>query len=161
MNEGLKFKGRYEVAYKDATGLLIAERVIENLTPNIMVQHMFDAVFGGVTQVNPWYIGLINNTPTPGLSTADTLASHAGWVEFTSYSGNRKEWTDAAAATRSKTSSAPSVFTLTGSGTLYGCFLSSAASGTSGTLGSEGAFDLPLPVGSGGTLNVVFTITAL
>lgn len=156
--EQLKFRGRYSLTM-EKNGIILAERKIKNLTPTAMVNHMFDVVFGGSAANATWYIGLINNTPTPVLAQADTLASHAGWVEFTSYTGNRQEWVDSAAASRAKTGAA-AVFPITGTGTVYGLFLASVASGTSGVLGSEGAFDIPLPVINGANCNVVFTIEA-
>lgn len=157
MEDRIKFRGTYKVQYSEG-GVLIAERKVENLMPTAMVNHLLDVTYGGATQTNPWYIGLINNTPAPTVAITDVLTSHAGWVEFTGYSGNRKEWIENAASARVKLSTSSASFTLTSGGTIWGIFLASVASGTSGILGSEGAFEAPLPVISGGTINAVFGI---
>lgn len=105
---------------------------------------ILDTMFGKgtpVTQIDPWYIGLINNTPSPVLVEADTLASHSGWSEFTGYSGNRKEWDDADASAKVKSTTTVSTFTFTSGGTAYGIFIASVDTGTSGILWSSGAFD--------------------
>jgi len=73
--------------------------------------YMLDCMFGAavpVSQLDPWYIGLINNTPSPTLLATDTLVSHSGWVELvpgTAYTGNRQTWADADAALSAKSSS--------------------------------------------------------
>lgn len=123
--------------------------------------HMLDVTFGAatpVTQIDPWYIGLISNSPTPSLAEADTLASHAGWSEFSSYSGGRKEWSDGDAASKNKNSSAVSTFSITGSGSIYGLFVCGASSGTSSVLWATGAFSSVLSVISGDEIRVTYGI---
>lgn len=113
--------------------------------------YLLDVAFGNsspISQIDPWYIGLISNSPTPSLAEGDTLASHAGWTEFTDYSGDREEWNDADASNKVKGSSGTSDFTITDTGELYGILVASAASGTSGILWATGAFDAPVPVAS-------------
>jgi hypothetical protein len=123
--------------------------------------HLLDVVFGNsspVTQVNPWYIGLINNTPTPTLSENDTLSSHSGWSEFTSYSGNRKAWDDANASSKIKGTTSVSTFTASGSGTIYGIFIASVSTGTSGILWATGAFDATVSLITSDDLKVSYGI---
>lgn len=121
--------------------------------------HILDVTFGKATpvsQVDPWYIGLIDNTPTPVLSENDTLASHSGWNEFTSYSGNRKAWDDADAASKVKGTNTTSDFTMSASGTIYGIMVASVASGTTGILWATGAFDSTINVVSSDVLKVTY-----
>jgi hypothetical protein len=123
--------------------------------------HMLDVTFGNsspVTQVTPWYIGLINNSPTPVLSENDTLASHTGWTEWTSYSGNRVAWDDANAANKIKGTTTVSAFTISATGTLYGIMIASVASGTSGILWATGAFDTTLDVVNTDVINVTYGV---
>lgn len=123
--------------------------------------HMLDVTFGKgtpVTQVDPWYIGLINNSPTPVLDEADTLASHTGWSEWTSYSGNRKAWVDADAASKIKGTTTASSFTINASGTLYGIMVAAVSSGTSGVLWATGGFDTTLAVVNTDVVNVTYGV---
>lgn len=123
--------------------------------------HLLDVVFGNsspVTQVDPWYIGLINNSPAPTLVAGDTLASHSGWSETTDYTGNRQAWVDANASSGSKASSSVATFPMTGTVTVYGIFICSVATGTSGTLWSTGAFDSTISLINGDDLKVSYTL---
>lgn len=123
--------------------------------------HMLDVTFGNsspVTQVDPWYIGLINNTPTPTLSENDTLASHAGWSEFTTYTGNRKAWDDANAASKVKGTTSTSDFTISSDGTVYGILVASVDTGTGGILWTTGAFDDAVPVVNLDVLKITYGI---
>jgi hypothetical protein len=101
----------------------------------------------------------------PGPSTfaaADTLASHAGWTEFTSYSGDRKAVTFGTATTADPSvidnNASQATFSITGTGTVAGAFLASVDTGTSGVLFSEADFESPgdRSVVSGDTLNVKY-----
>lgn len=123
--------------------------------------HAMDVVFGAaspVTQVDPWYIGLVNNSPAPVFAEADTLASHAGWAEFSSYTGNRKEWDDADSSAKVKGSTAVSSFTMSGAGTINGIFIASVDTGTSGILWATGSFDAAVAVISSDVLKVAYGV---
>lgn len=122
---------------------------------------ILDTFFGAaspVTQVSPWYIGLINNTPTPTLSENDTMASHAGWSEWTSYTGNRQAWTDADAASKIKGTTTVSTFPITANGTIYGILVCAAATGTSNVLWATGGFDTTAPVLIGDDLKITYGV---
>lgn len=122
---------------------------------------ILDVMFGKgtpETQTDPWYIGLINNSPTPSLADGDTLASHSGWSESSDYSGNRKEWSDADASAGSKASSSTSDFAIDATVTIYGIFVCGVATGTSGKLWTTGAFTAPIALVNGDTLKVNYTI---
>jgi hypothetical protein len=134
----IKFNNTYKLQHL-RNGLVIAEQEFENALTTVGKNHILDSTFGGASQVATWYFGLINNSPTPTLLATDTLASHASWVEFSGYTGNRKEWNDAAAASGSKGNTAYSQFDINATGALYGAFLCSVASGTSGILMSQAA----------------------
>lgn len=124
--------------------------------------HLLDVAFGNstpVTQVNPWYIGLINQSPTPTLSENDTLASHSGWAEFTSYSGSRKAWDDANASNKVKGTTTLAEFAITADASINGILIASVASGTSGILWSTGSFTSgAVSVLNGDTFRVAYAI---
>lgn len=154
-----KLQGHFKFKLYDALGQLIDTRETKNLVTTPGANHALDVVFGGGSQIDPWYIGLINATPTPAIVNTDTLASHPGWVEFTNYTGNRQAWDDAAASARAKTSDTNAVFPITSAGTIWGAFVASVATGTSGTLWSAASFTIALPVSNGNNLNVVYSLS--
>lgn len=159
--------GVFEVTCYDADGNLKWEDKFHNLVVNTGLQDLNTKYFKGSAYTAAWYLGLITG---PGSGTTfvagDTLASHAGWTEFTNYSGTRKAVTFDTATTADPSvidnSGSPSQFTITGiGGTVAGAFLCTVASGTSGTLFSEGDFTGgDKIVASGDTVNVTYTFNA-
>lgn len=155
--------GVYHVQCFDKDGNLKWEDKAPNLVVNQGLKDMNDKYFSGATYTAAWYLGLVTG---PGSGTtfaaADTLASHAGWTEFTNYSGNRGAVTFGAATTADPsviTNPSPVQFTITGAGgTVAGAFLASVNSGTSGILFSESDFQSPgdRAVVSGDVLNVTY-----
>jgi len=119
-------------------GKLISIRTAEiNGITTAGLNHILDTEFHAGTPVTTWYLGLINGSSTPTLSAADTMASHAGWTEYTTYSQtNRVAWDETAASSGSMTSTTTSDFSMSGSGTVAGGFLTSVStkSGNTGTL---------------------------
>lgn len=121
---------------------------------------LLDVMFHATTQLTTWYMSLIDNTGFTALAAADTLASHAGWTEFTSYDeATRPEWTEGAAASKSIASSAASVFTINATGTIKGGFIASdnTKGGTTGTLWATSAFASTYPVEDNDVLNISYT----
>lgn len=138
-------------------GRKINEYRAKNGITNEGMNKLLDVMFHAVAALSTWYIGLITDPPT--LAAGDTLASHAGWTEFTDYTGNRLEWTEGAASGRSITNATTVDFPITGSGTVAGAFLASVATGTSGTLWSTGLFNADVVVQNGDTLKVTYTLS--
>ena len=155
--------GVYHVQCFDKDGNLKWEDKAHNLVVNQGLKDMNDKYFSGAAYTAAWYLGLVTG-PGSGTTFAagDTLASHAGWTEFTNYSGNRGAVTFGAATTADPsviTNPAPVQFTITGAGgTVAGAFLSSVATGTSGILFSESDFQSPgdRAVVAGDVLNVTY-----
>lgn len=159
--------GVYHVQCLDKDGNLKWEDSMHNLVVNEGLQNMNTQYFKGSTYTAAFYLGLVTG---PGSGTAyaaaDTLASHAGWTEYTDYSGSRKAVTFGTASTADPSvisnSGSPSSFTISGSGgVVAGAFLCTVASGTSGVLFSEADFQSPgdRTVVSGDTLNVTYTFS--
>ena len=115
-----------------------------------------------MTGVQTCALPIFDGASSPTYNAADTMGSHAGWSEFTSYSeATRPAPTWSAASSGSKATTATS-FSINGSGTVAGAFMTtgSAKSGTTGTLYSAGNFTGgSRTVASGDTLNVTYTAT--
>jgi hypothetical protein len=165
--ESAKGGGVFHVQCFDKDGVLKWEDQMHNLVVNVGLQDMNTKYFSGSSYTAAWFLGLVTG---PGSGTtyaaADTLASHAGWTEFTDYSGNRKAVTFGTATTADPSvisnSASPSQFSITGAGgTVAGAFLCDVSSGTSGLLFSEADFQSPgdRVVVSGDTLNVTYTFS--
>lgn len=97
------------------------------------------------------YLGLISSASYSSISAADTMSSHAGWLEAgnanaPTYTSPRKTPSWSAASAGSKAASAALSYAITGTGTIKGAFLvygSGAVTtidNTSGTLFSAGLF---------------------
>lgn len=112
-----------------------------------------------------WYVALITGPIlSSALEAADTMASHSGWSENTTYSNaTRPQWQGGTVANGSvDNSGSKAVFNINGSATISGCFMVNNATkgGTTGTLLGEGLFSGgDRAVQSGDTLNVTVTCT--
>ena len=162
-----KAGGVFHVQCFDSAGNLKWEDQMHNLVVNVGLQDMNDKYFKGSSYTAAFYLGLVTG-PGSGTTYAagDTLASHAGWTEFTNYSGSRKAVTFGTATTADPSvidnSASPAQFVISGAGgTVAGAFLCTVSSGTSGTLFSEADFQSPgdRVVVSGDTLNVTYTFS--
>jgi hypothetical protein len=167
--EGAAGGGTFIFEARDKDGNIKWTAEAKNLTTNQGRQDMNAKYFLGSSYTAAWFIGLVNNSPTPSYAVADTMASHAGWVETTDYSG-----TDRATATfGTATTADPSVisnsvasggtvasFGITGTVTIDGAFLTATQdnSTNTGVLFSVAAFESPgdRSVVNGDTLNVTY-----
>lgn len=136
--EKAKMGGVFTLECYDREGRLKWRDTIKNLVTTEGIGHALDVLFASGTQVATWYVGLTDGTPT--VVAGDTLASHTGWTEVTAYTGNRQEFVDVRSGGTVSNSASKATFAITGSATVGGAFLASAASGTTGTLLSGGAF---------------------
>jgi hypothetical protein len=174
--EGMGVDGYYKVECRDADGKLKWNEEFPNLVVAIGKQLMLDTLLrtsGTYTTVGP-FLGLINNSTT--FAAADTMTSKT-WTELTTYTvGGSAVRGTAVFAAASSTGTTPSnvttstataiTYTMTGSATVYGCFLVtgtgavSTLSSTAGTLYSEGNFSTAKTVTSGDTVSVTYSTTA-
>jgi hypothetical protein len=168
-SQGAMGGGTFIFEAYDKDGNLKWKDEAKNLTTNVGRQDMNTQYFKGSTYTAAWYIGLVNNSPTPSYALTDTMASHAGWTETTDYSGSNR----ATASFGSVTSADPSVidnsagtggtvatFNITGTVTIDGAFLTATQDNTTNTgiLFSVAAFETPgdRSVVNGDTLNVTY-----
>lgn len=129
------------------------------------------ALAGSSYTVTGPYMGLISSTSYSAISAADTMASHAGWLEAgnanaPTYTAPRKTAVWSAASAGAKALSAALSFAITGAGTIKGAFMAfftgavSTIDNTSGKLLSAGLFSGgDRAVLSGDTVNVSYTLT--
>lgn len=151
----VKISQNYHVDCFAPDGTLKWSDDIENLVVTEGRNKYLDAALKTGLASPAWYVGLKG---TGTVVAGDTLASHAGWSEINPYTGDRPAWTPGTIASGSVDNSASKAsFSITGTSTVYGCFLASAASGTTGTLLGAGDFGTPKAVESGDTLSVTVT----
>jgi hypothetical protein len=166
-NEKIQAGGVFHVQCLDKDGNLKWEDQMHNLVVNEGLQDMNTEYFKGSAYTAAFFLGLVTG---PGSGTtyaaADTLASHAGWTEYTDYSGSRKAVTFGTATTADPSvisnSASPASFVISGGGgVVAGAFLCTVTSGTSGVLFSEADFQSPgdRTVVAGDTLNVTYTFS--
>lgn len=121
---------------------------------------LLEAAFAAGTQLAAWYAGLIDNAGFTALDPADTMPSHAGWSEWTGYSGNRPQWAPLSARNGLISNTAPAAWVINQAGTVKGMLLASGSTpgGTSGVLWSTAAFNAPRAVLAGQTLSFSYIL---
>lgn len=166
MKEAQSISGYYEVKCHGADGQLKWEEEIHNIVTTVGLNLTMDTVLGNVS-AGAIVMGLKG---VGAVALANTQASHAAWLEVglanaPTYTGNRQTPTFGAAVAGAKSTSTPLVFSMTGSGTVAGCFIniggSATKDNTTGTLFSCGDFTAGSKiVTSGDTLSVTYVATA-
>lgn len=172
VHESLNATGKYVVECYDKDKNLKWVAESKNLVVNVGLQYMAGVALTSTAQITSWYVGLYgagaSNTPDAG----DTMSSHAGWTEDTTYSNATRVAATFAAATLPTGSGNPSVvtnsaskaqFDINGTTTIGGAFLTSgsAKGGTTGTLFSAADFASPgdRSVVNGDILLVTYTFS--
>jgi hypothetical protein len=162
--EGLSSGGVFTVTCLDKDGNEKWVDIAPNLVVNTGLQSMNTQFFTGSAYTAAWYIGLVNGTSaTTTFSGGDTLATHAGWTENSSYTGTRKAASFGAATladpSNINNSSSSASFTMNANATIAGAFLANVTSGTTGLLFSAADFQSPgdRTVVSGDVLNVTYS----
>lgn len=167
-SEGAKATGKYFIECYDKDGNLKWTDESKNLVVNVGLQYMAGVALTSTAQITTWYVGLYGAASTNNPAAGDTMSSHAGWTEVTAYSESTRVAATFAAATNANpsvvtNSASKAVFTINGTTTVGGAFLTSgsAKSGTAGTLFSAADFSSPgdRSVVSGDILNVTYTFS--
>lgn len=166
--ESVKGGGVFKVQCFDKDGNLKWESESKNLVVNVGLKDMNDKYFTGSAYTAAWYIGLYGAGASNSPAAGDTMSSHAGWTEVTAYSqATRPAATFAAATTADPSvitnSASPAAFSINGTTTVGGAFLTSNSTkgGTTGILFSAADFAAPgdRSVVSGDSLNVTYTFS--
>lgn len=170
VSEQAHARGVYTIECYGPDGKLKWRDTAENVVTTVGKNLALDSYLAGsaYTVTGP-FMGLISSVSYSAVSVNDTMSSHAGWLEAGSanaptYTAPRKTAAWSAASGGSKSLSAALAFSITGTGTVKGCFLvygSGAVStidNTSGTLYSAGLFTAgDKIVANGDILNVSYT----
>lgn len=158
--------GVFHAVCRDKDGNIKWEAKTHNLVVNVGLKDMNDKYFSGSTYTATWYLGLYGAGASNSPAAGDTMSSHAGWTENTTYSNaNRVTCTFGAATTADPSvisnSASPAVFNINGTTTVGGAFLTSnnTKGGTTGILFSAGDFSSPgdRSVVNGDTVTVTYT----
>jgi hypothetical protein len=166
---GARGGGVFTVKCFDKDGNLKWEESAHNLVVNEGLQLMNDEFFTGSSYTAAWYLGLVTG-PGAGNTYAagDTMASHTGWVENQDYSELVRQTATFGSPTLAdpsviNNSGAVAVFSMSGTATIAGAFLSDddTKGGTAGKLFSVSNFTTPgdRAVVSGDTLNVQYSFS--
>ena len=160
VSEVIALENYYAIECHGPDGQLKWRETIKNLVTTEGLNDILNKYLKGSTYTADWYVGLTDGTPTA--AAGDTLASHAGWVEVTSYTGNRQALTLGTVSGGSVDNTASkATFPITGTVTIGGAFVASVATGTSGVLYGVGAFTGgDKAASSGDSLTVSVTLTA-
>jgi hypothetical protein len=160
----MTIQGHYTAICYSADGFVKWSDDIENLVTTVGKNATLDTILGNAA-AGAVVMGL-KGTGTAVVT--DTQASHASWLEVggtnaPTYSGNRPTPSFSAASAGSKTTSSAVSFSITGTGTVAGCFIniggSATKDSTTGTLFSAGDFSSSKSVVSGDTIAVTYTAT--
>lgn len=165
--------GRYEAVFRDTDGNELRREAFGNVVTTVGKNQVWAAALvASATLVGP-FLGLISSASFSAVSAADTMASHAGWLEADA--SNAPPYTVGGSAVRAgvvfgapsggAASITPIVFTFTGSGTVQGGFMAfgsgavNTQGSTAGVLLSAGTLTTPQPVVNGNTLTLSYSIS--
>lgn len=166
--DGLKGGGIFTVRCHDKDGNLKWEQKSHNLVVNVGLAYVNTTFFKGSGYTAAWYIGVYGPASSNNPSSADTMASHAGWTEVTAYSNATRPAATFGAATTADpsviaNSAAPAQFLINASANVGGAFLTTGDSpgGSSGVLFSASDFAAPgdRVVQNGDVLSVTYTFS--
>ena len=162
--EEMSAGGVFTVTCYDSAGNQKWVDIMSNLVVNTGLQDMNNKYFAGSGYTAAWYIGLVNGTSaSTTFSGGDTLASHTGWDENSSYVGTRKAVTFGAATladpSNINNSSSTASFSMNATANIAGAFVCNVTSGTTGLLFSAADFQSPgdRSVVSGDVLNITYS----
>lgn len=176
IGEAALARGTYtvEIQRPDANGVLrtISVDKFPNTVVTVGKNLMLDsALAGSAYTVTGPFVGLISSTSFTAISAADTMTSHAGWLEAgganaPTYSGSRPTASWSAASAGAKALASAAVFNITGTGTIKGAFMTygsgavATVGNTGGTLFSAGLFTGgDRAVISGDVVNVSYSVS--
>ncbi len=158
---GPRMESVYLVECFDKDGNLKWVEEVHNTVVNVGLNDLLTQYFKGSSYTASFFVGLKD---TGSISASDTMASHAGWAEDTTYSNSvRPTLTLGSVSGQSVDNSASkAVFNINGGTTIYGAFVTtnSTKGGSTGTLYGAADFGASRAVLSGDTLNATVTLTA-
>lgn len=166
--EKLRGGGVFTVECRDKDGNVKWIEKSKNLVVNVGLAYMNESFFKGSSYTAAWYVGIYGAAATNDPSSTDTMASHAGWTEVTTYSNATRPAATFGAATTADpsliaNSAAVAQFNINDSANVGGAFLTTGdlPGGTSGVLFSASDFAAPgdRVVQNGDVLSVTYTFS--
>ena len=166
--EKLRGGGVFTVECRDKDGNVKWIEKSKNLVVNVGLAYMNEQFFKGSGYSAAWYVGIYGPASTNDPSSADTMASHAGWTEVTAYTNATRPAATFGAATTADpsliaNSAAVAQFNINDSANVGGAFLTTGdlPGGTSGVLFSASDFAAPgdRVVQNGDVLSVTYTFS--
>lgn len=166
--------GVFSVEVFDPEGKLKAKlNYVKNGVTSAALDHVLNVILRGIAAQSTWYVGLIASDSYTAFNSSDTMASHAGWIEFTNYTlGTRPQWSPDAPSSNSVSNSVSVDFVITGlsaTKTLQGIFLTSNSTkggNTGSTNFAAGLFatalftgGVTINVNNGDTVRVTYTVS--
>lgn len=142
MNLGLSIKAHYHMECW-RQGQLVWTEDFYNIVTTVGKSNVLDATFKTGVTSPLWYVGLVNASPSPSYAAGDTMASHAGWVEWVNYDDSVRPLFNCSVPSGGSCASSPaSGYVMSANGTLAGAFLvnNNVKSGTSGILHGVASF---------------------
>jgi hypothetical protein len=168
--EKARATGVFKVDCYDSCGNLKWSAEESNLVVNVGLQQMANSALAAGSQITTWYVGLYGAGASNNPAAGDTMSSHAGWTEFTSYSNSTRGTASFATATTANpsvvtSSASPASFSINATGTVGGAFLTSSNTkgGTTGVLFSAADFtsgDRSVIAGDIVTVTYTFSLSA-
>lgn len=159
----MRLAGEYEVRCTGPDGVVDWEERGRNTIVTVGLTHALGAVFNAVTQITQWFMGLITNTDFDEISVDDTIASHAGWTEFTGYSSaTRPQWTPLSVSGGVLLNTSAVQFTFDSAATVRGFFIvsNSTKGGSTGTLWCAAPLSTARTIRAGANLTITYTVRA-
>src|SRR4051812_27040599 len=87
---GLKFRNVYKFECFDSFGNLKWVEEVPNQVMTIGINDLLTQYFKGSSYTAAFFVGLVDNASFSAYVAADTMASHAGWLESSAYSNGTR-----------------------------------------------------------------------
>jgi hypothetical protein len=158
--EQLELQGRFYLECFSPGGRKLWGLLADNAPVTVGLTDLLSVGFAGGTQKAAWFCGLIDNAGFTAISSGDTLASHAGWSELASYSGNRPQWAPLQASGALVANTTAMEFVFSAACTVRGLFICSVSSGTGGVLWAAARLSAARAFQAGQSLRATYTLRA-
>jgi hypothetical protein len=170
MEGKLKIGGVFDFVCHDGNlpyGNIKWQEKAHNVVTSGFAQAALEILFNSGGASSEFYVGLMEDLDTTGVTTTDTMASHAGWNRCNCYNGNQKLWVSAAATLEGSSgssitnSASKAQFVMSGTSVIWGGFIDSQLSkaSTTGTLVCVARFSgSSRSVASGDTVEVTYSL---
>ena len=162
--------GSFHFKCTDSEGNLLWEEEDHNLFTTLGKNALLNGAYNASITLTGPYMGLISSASVSAVSAADTMASHAGWLEANSsnapnYAAGARGTAVYGTASAGTITAAGLSFVFSNTGTVQGAFICAGSgavstyTSTAGTLMNAGTLASAQPVISGNTLTITHSGT--